>query len=113
MPYNRPIPDPSPDSKPGSKQGGKDSGLFSAWIEAEKLMQIALVLPCAAFIGWLIGAWLDHHLHQSWIAVVGIVFGGVSGLVYSIRVALAANKDPKMQDYDSSDSGKGSGGSGA
>jgi len=22
-------------------------------------MQIALVLPCAAFIGWLIGAWLD------------------------------------------------------
>ena len=52
MPYNRPIPDP--------KQSGKDPGLFSAWIQAEKLMQIALVLPCAAFIGWLIGAWLDH-----------------------------------------------------
>ena len=88
MPYNRPIPDP--------KQDGKSPGLFSAWIEAEKLMQIALVLPCAAFIGWLIGAWLDHHLHQSWIAIVGIVFGGVSGLIYAIRVALAANKDPKI-----------------
>ena len=70
MPYNRPI----PDSKPDPKQGGKDAGLFSAWIQAEKLMQIALVLPCAAFIGWLIGAWLDHRLHQSWIAIAGIVF---------------------------------------
>ena len=113
MPYNRPIPDSSPDSKSGSKQRGKEPGLFSAWIQAEKLMQIALVLPCAAFIGWLIGAWLDHRLHQSWIAGAGIVFGGASGLVYSIRVALAANKDPKMQDDVSSDPGKGSGGSGA
>jgi F0F1-type ATP synthase assembly protein I len=103
MPYHRPIPD--------SKQNGKDPGLFSAWIEAEKLMQIALVLPCAAFIGWLIGAWLDHHFHQSWIMIVGIVFGGVSGLVYAIRVALAANKDPKLQDDDTFGPGKDSGGS--
>lgn len=103
MPYNRPI--------PGAKQNGKEPGLFGAWIEAEKLMQIALVLPCAAFIGWLIGAWLDHHFHQSWIMIVGIVFGGVSGLIYSIRVALAANKDPKLQDDDTTDPGKGSGGS--
>jgi len=113
MPYNRPIPETKPDSQPGSNKGSKDAGLFSAWIQAEKLMQIALVLPCAAFIGWLIGAWLDHRLHQSWIAIAGIVFGGVSGLVYSIRVALAANKDPKMQDDDSSGPEKGSGGSGA
>ena len=113
MPYNRPIPDLKPGSNPESKQSGKDAGLFSAWIQAEKLIQIALVLPCAAFIGWLIGAWLDHRLHQSWIAVTGIVFGGASGLVYSIRVALAANKDPRMQDDASSGPGKGSGGSGA
>ena len=98
MPYHRPIPE--------QKQRGKGGGLLSAWIEAEKLMQIALVLPCAAFIGWLIGEWLDRRLHQSWIAIVGIVFGGVSGLVYSIRVALAANKDPAMQDDDTSDPGK-------
>ncbi|HEY1804331.1 MAG TPA: AtpZ/AtpI family protein [Terracidiphilus sp.] len=103
MPYHRPIPEP--------KQNGKEPGLFSAWIEAEKLMQIALVLPCAVFIGWLIGAWLDRHFHQSWIAIVGIVFGGASGLIYAIRVAMAANKDPKMQDEDSNGSGKDSGGS--
>src|ERR1039458_1968482 len=103
MPYHRPIPDPKRDGKPAS--------LMGAWIQAEKLMQIALVLPCAAFIGWLIGAWLDHHFHQSWIAIVGIVFGGVPGPVSAIRLALAANKDPKLQDDDTSDPGKGSGGS--
>jgi len=104
MAYNR--------HTPGSKQTGKEPGLFSAWIEAEKLMQIALVLPCAAFIGWLIGAWLDRHFHQSWIAIVGIVFGGVAGLTFAIRVALAANKDPKLQDDDTSTPGQDSGGPG-
>jgi ATP synthase protein I len=110
MPYHRPIPD--------AKQTGKPAGLISAWIEAEKLMQIALILPCSAFIGWLIGLWLDRHLHQSWIAIVGIVFGGISGLVYVVRLALAAEKDPAMQDDDSDSgddcsSGKGRGGSGS
>ncbi len=55
---------------------------------------------------------IAHHLHQSWIAVVGIVFGGVSGLVYAIRVALAANKDPKLQDDDTSIRGQDGGGPG-
>jgi hypothetical protein len=54
------------------------------------MMQIAILLPSAAFIGWLIGAWADSRLHQSWIAVAGILFGGVSGLVYVIRLALTA-----------------------
>ena len=110
MPYHRPIPDPKRDGKPAS--------LMGAWIQAEKLMQIALILPCSAFIGWLIGAWFDRHFHQSWIAIVGIVFGGISGLVYVVRLALNAEKDPAMQDDDSSSdddnsSGKGSGGTGS
>jgi len=85
---------------------------MGTWIQAEKLMQIAIILPCSAFIGWLIGAWFDRHFHQSWIAIVGIVFGGISGLVYVVRLALNAEKDPAMQDDDSS-SGKGNGGTGS
>ena len=73
MPYHRPI--------PGAKQTGKPVGIIGAWIQAEKLMQIALMLPCSVFIGWLAGAWLDHRLHQSWIAIAGLVFGGISGMV--------------------------------
>jgi hypothetical protein len=92
MPFNRPI----PDAKPRSKASAGLSGL----IEAEKLMQIALLLPSSAFIGWLIGAWADSRLHTSWIGIAGIVFGGVSGLVYVVRLALASSRD--------SENGKGS-----
>jgi uncharacterized membrane protein YfcA len=100
MPYHRPIPE--------SKQRGKAAGMVDALVQAEKLIQIALVLPCAAFIGWLAGAWLDRHFHQSWVALVGIVFGGASGLVYVVRLALEANKDPALQDEDDDQDGKGS-----
>jgi F0F1-type ATP synthase assembly protein I len=54
------------------------------------MMQIAILLPSAAFIGWLIGAWVDSRLHLHWIAVAGILFGGVSGLFYVVRLAINA-----------------------
>jgi hypothetical protein len=82
MPFNRPI----PESKPRS---ALPSGIGSL-VQAEKLMQIALLLPSSAFIGWLAGAWLDSRLHQEWIGLAGIVFGGISGLVYVIRLVMAS-----------------------
>jgi ATP synthase protein I len=68
-----------------------------AIVQAEKLLQVALMLPCAAVVGWLIGAWADKHFHQSWIAIAGIVFGAVSGLVYVIRMALVAERDTRNE----------------
>ena len=107
MPYNPPIPESKLRRKAadGSADDTKSwffgaKGILGAWIQAEKLMQIALVLPCAAFIGWLIGAGLDRWLRQSWIALVGIVFGGASGLVYVVRLAMHSERDPAMQDED-------------
>jgi hypothetical protein len=82
MPFNRPIPDAKPRSRAASG--------VSALVEAEKMMQIALLLPSAAFIGWLLGAWIGGWLHQPWMSLAGIVFGGISGLVYVVRLAIAA-----------------------
>ena len=88
MPFNRPIPDSKP--KPG------DRGGIQTMVQAEKLTQIAVLLPSSAFIGWLAGAWLDSKLHQSWIGLAGIVFGGISGLVYVVRLVIATgNNTPK------------------
>lgn len=87
MAFNRPIPDSKPHAKLSSGVG--------AIVEAEKLLQIALLLPSAAVIGWLIGAFLDHKLHQSWISIAGIVFGCISGLVYVIRMVIAAERDSR------------------
>ena len=84
------------------------SGMLGAWVQAEKLMQIALMLPSAAFIGWLAGYGLDHWLHQTWIAMAGVVFGIFAGLVGAIRMAMA------YSDKNGNDDGNGNqpGGSG-
>jgi len=79
-----------------------------AIVQAEKLLQIALMLPCAAVVGWLIGAWADKHFHQTWIAVAGIVFGAVSGLVYVIRMALTAERGTRNENSAQNGSGAGS-----
>jgi ATP synthase protein I len=80
MPYHKPIPEP--DSR------GNRSGAFQAWVQAEKFIQIILVLPSAAFIGWLAGVGLDHALHKTWISMAGVVVGIVAGLVSAIRMAV-------------------------
>jgi ATP synthase protein I len=77
MPFNPPIPNPK---VPRSKSA------FASLIEAERMMQVALLLPSSAGVGWLIGAWLDKTLHQTWISLAGILFGGISGLVYVVRM---------------------------
>lgn len=78
-----------------------------AIVQAEKLLQIALMLPCAAVVGWLIGAWADKHFHQSWIAIAGIVFGAISGLVYVIRMALMAERNTRNETGAKNGSGDG------
>ena len=87
MPFHRPIPDPEP--RP------KDSGGLATLVQAEKLMQIAILLPSAAFVGWLLGAWADKAWHQSWLGIAGIVFGGISGLVYVVRLVISSGSDSK------------------
>jgi len=84
MAFHRPIPDPHPRSKASS--------IVDAMVQAEKMIQVVFILPCSVLIGWLAGWWLDQRLHQAWIYLVGIVFGGVSGLVTVVRLALATDK---------------------
>jgi ATP synthase protein I len=89
MPYHNPIP-PRPDDDQRPK---RDSGGLATLVQAEKMMQIAILLPSSAFIGWLFGLWLDKLLHQTWIGIAGIAFGGVAGLVYVIRLVLATGTE--------------------
>jgi F0F1-type ATP synthase assembly protein I len=100
MPFHRPI--------PNAKSRFKISTGVETLVEAEKLMQIAFLLPSATFIGWLLGAWADSRLHQSWIEIVGIIFGATSGLVYVIRMALTAEKSTRSSDETDDGTGKGS-----
>lgn len=100
MPYQRPIPDP--------KSRSKSSSGLSALIEAEKLFQIAFVLPSALVICWAGGWWLAHVTHQKWIEIAGIVFGCVTGLVYVIQMAISVEKKTASGGESSGETGKGS-----
>ena len=99
--YHRPIPERRQrGGAGGSAKGGLGDGLLNAWVQAEKMIQIALMLPSAAFIGWLAGYGLDRWLHQTWITTAGIVFGIVAGLVGAIRMAMFYGADPALNRPD-------------
>jgi F0F1-type ATP synthase assembly protein I len=87
VPFNRPIPD--------SKDRPKISSGLASLVQAEKMMQIAILLPCSVLVGWLIGAWLDSRLHQTWMSLAGILLGGLSGLVYVVRLVMATGGNSK------------------
>jgi F0F1-type ATP synthase assembly protein I len=95
VPYHKPI--------PSSKQKPLIVSGIGAWVEAEKLMSLAFVLPSSVLICWGIGAWADHILHQKWIGILGIIFGCVCGLVYVIQQAIAAEKKATLEDEKTSE----------
>lgn len=81
-------------------------GGLASLVEAEKMVQVSVLLPSSAFVGWLLGAWLDKLLHQSWISLVGILFGGISGIVYVVRMVVTSSaKSSQRQDPGSDASG--------
>jgi len=84
MAFNRPIPE---SNKPPGGSGGMHS-----LVEAEKLMQIAFLLPSAVLVGWGIGALANSHWHQKWMIAAGLILGCVAGLMSVIRVAFAAER---------------------
>jgi len=92
MPYHNPIPERRP--------RGKVAVGIKSLVEAEKLLQVAFVLPAAMVIGWLLGAWADAKLHQGWLTIAGIIFGCISGLYYVIRMALDAEKGAARRDTE-------------
>jgi ATP synthase protein I len=98
MPFHRPIPE--------SKSRNRSSFGLGSLVEAEKLMQIAMVLPSAVFIGWLVGSWLDHRLHHSWMTLTGIMLGCISGLYFVIQTAVAAERAINTDDAGRSGTGK-------
>jgi ATP synthase protein I len=88
---------PSEDPTPGTNKRGALAEAAKTYVQVEKITQIALVLPCAVLIGWLGGAWLDKHLHQSWMTITGFVLGCVAGFSAAIRMAMALVADPRKR----------------
>lgn len=104
--YHRPIPERKQrGGAGGSAKDGLGGGLFNAWVQAEKMLQIAMMLPSAGFIGWLCGYGLDRWLGLTWIATVGAIFGIIAGLVAAVRMAMvysAGSSSSAHEEWDES-----------
>ena len=72
--------DPTPDRQKSSRKE-------NAWVQVGRYTQLALVLPSATVVGWLLGTALDHWLQTSWISIVGLLLGTAAGLIEVIRTA--------------------------
>jgi ATP synthase protein I len=66
---------------------GKKSGGLGDLVKAESMIQLAITLPAACAIGWVMGTLLDKHFHTEWISIVGIVVGAVAGFIQIFRTA--------------------------
>jgi F0F1-type ATP synthase assembly protein I len=79
----------APDQKPAARSA---KGAVDSIVRAERLMQIAFILPAAVVVGWLAGAGLDKWLHQHWIYLVGIILGCAAGFVQIFRLVQTNEK---------------------
>ncbi len=86
------MPDETPPRREGNQQ---PSGMTGGIVRAERLMQIAFILPAAVLVGWLAGAGLDKWLHQHWIYLAGIILGCAAGFVQIVR--LVQNNEKQME----------------
>ncbi|HEY1502001.1 MAG TPA: AtpZ/AtpI family protein [Acidobacteriaceae bacterium] len=90
------MPQDSPQNSP--QKGQKNKGAVNSVVRAERLMQIAFILPAAVVVGWLAGAGLDKWLHQHWIYLAGIILGCVAGFIEIFR--LVQNNEKEMEKDD-------------
>jgi F0F1-type ATP synthase assembly protein I len=58
-----------------------------------KYASLAMVLPSAAFTGYIIGYLLDKAFHTSFLGVVLLILGIIGGLIEVIRTLLKDTKD--------------------
>ncbi|HEY0565803.1 MAG TPA: AtpZ/AtpI family protein [Terriglobales bacterium] len=78
---------PDPQDTVGTKK--KDDAMVSI----AKYSHLGLVLPAAAFVGWIIGYGLDHLLHTTWITWAGLGLGVFAGFYDLIRAAVQMGRE--------------------
>ncbi len=79
-------------------QNRRRSGVVDGLVRAERLLQIAFILPSAVLVGWLIGAGLDRWLHQNWIYLPGLILGAIAGFIEVFRLVLSNERAMEKED---------------
>jgi len=83
---------PQPNREPDSDQPG-EAGQRSLWVQVARYSQLAMVLPAATLVGWLIGVGLDRWLHTKWLYLVGLIVGIAAGFIELIRTVTSSESE--------------------
>jgi F0F1-type ATP synthase assembly protein I len=68
------------------ERSGNQPANRSAWVTLARYSGLAMLLPCAALVGYGLGWWLDHHFHTGTIfTILGAIAGAGAGLFELIR----------------------------
>jgi F0F1-type ATP synthase assembly protein I len=78
-----------PSNSRGDQRSESASEKRKYLIQAARYSQLAITLPAATFVGWLIGYGLDRWLHTHFLYLVGLLVGIAAGFVELIRTALS------------------------
>jgi F0F1-type ATP synthase assembly protein I len=81
--------DPGREPSDDREESGRKQNV---WVQVSRYSQLALVLPSATVVGWLLGTALDRWLHTKWISILGLLLGTAGGLIEVIRTILRDTK---------------------
>jgi ATP synthase protein I len=70
------------DSTGSNKQAKGGKSALGDLVKMETIIQLAIAIPAGAFVGLLLGGWLDRHFHTKWIAVTLLLLGAAGGFVH-------------------------------
>ncbi len=70
----------------------------SAWAEAVFYTGLSFIIPVSAVAGYLLGAYLDRHLHTgSVLGVIGVLLGAAAGITDVIYIITRRGKSAGNQ----------------
>ena len=65
----------------------------SPWVQAGRYSQLAFLIPCSLLVGYAIGYYLDKAFETTFIRVIGLLVGVISGFIEMIREIQKNNRD--------------------
>ena len=70
----------------------------SAWAEAVFYTGLSFIIPVSAVAGYLLGAYLDRHLHTgSVLGVIGVLLGAAAGITDVVYIITRREKSAGNQ----------------
>lgn len=77
-----------------SDEKRKDDTPASSMVFVARYLGLAFLIPMSAAAGWMLGAYLDRHLHTSYLSMTCLILGIVGSFIQLLRELLRDSNKP-------------------